>query len=138
MLSNASKYAIRAVLYLAVNDDKEKNIGIKQISKELKIPSPYLSKILQSLAKHKLLSSTKGPHGGFALRMLPEEISLMDIVKIIDGPDFFNTCLIGLKSCTEIEKDDVCQIHNKYAPIKNQLEKLFKEQTIESIIKGNT
>ena len=62
MLSNTSKYAIRAVIYLALFAGKEKKIGIKQISTDLSIPTPFLGKILQTLAKHKLLSSTKGPH----------------------------------------------------------------------------
>ena len=47
MLSNTSKYAIRAVIYLALYAGEEKKIGIKQISNELKIPTPFLGKILQ-------------------------------------------------------------------------------------------
>ena len=57
----------RAMIYLALNADTEGKIGIKKISGDLKIPSPFLAKILQVLAKHKLLSSTKGPNGGFRL-----------------------------------------------------------------------
>ena len=53
MLSNTCKYGIRAVLYLAMNTKKEKKIGIKQISQDLNIPTPFLGKILQSLVKHK-------------------------------------------------------------------------------------
>ena len=79
MLSNTSKYAIRAVIYLALNAGEEKKIGIKQISKDLSIPTPFLGKILQTLAKQKLLSSTKGPHGGFGLGKSAEEITLIDI-----------------------------------------------------------
>ena len=52
MLSNTSKYAIRAVIYLALYSTKEKKVGIKEVASELDIPSPFLGKILQQLARH--------------------------------------------------------------------------------------
>ncbi|MDP4207470.1 MAG: Rrf2 family transcriptional regulator [Bacteroidota bacterium] len=128
MLSNTSKYAIRAVIYLAVKSNGESKIGIKQISKDLDIPTPFLGKILQSLAKHKMLSSTKGPHGGFGLGKNPYEISLMDIVEVIDGLDSFNSCVLGLKSCTD--DDQHCPIHRSYGAIREQLKTLFETENI--------
>lgn len=129
MLSNTSKYAIRAVIYLALNcTEKNSKIGIKQISSELEIPTPFLGKILQLLAKHKLLSSTKGPHGGFGLLKDPREISLMDIVEIVDGMDNFNLCVLGLQTCT---KDEVhCPVHKSYAELREQLKNLFQTENI--------
>ncbi len=131
MLSNTSKYAIRAVIYLALNAGEEKKIGIKQISKELNIPTPFLGKILQTLAKHKLLSSTKGPHGGFGLGRNAEKIYLIDIVDIIDGQDIFNKCLIRLDDCSNKEP---CSMHNKYAQARAQLLNLFQNQNIYELI----
>lgn len=134
MLSNTSKYAIRAVIYLALNcPDKQTKIGIKQISSELEIPTPFLGKILQSLAKHKLLSSTKGPHGGFGISKDPFTINLMDIVEVIDGIDNFNMCVLGLNTCT---KDDAhCPIHKNYAEVREQLKILFQTENIGELAK---
>nr|WP_319400606.1 Rrf2 family transcriptional regulator [uncultured Carboxylicivirga sp.] len=135
MLSNTCKYAIRAVIYLAVNEDGGKKIGIKQISKELDIPTPFLGKILQSLAKQKLLKSTKGPHGGFGLGRLPEEITLYDIVSIIDGEDVFTNCLIGLKSCKSNHTEGkACPVHDQYSAIRQQMKEFFANETIQKII----
>lgn len=133
MLSNTSKYGIRAVIYLALNCEGDSKIGIKQISKDLNIPTPFLGKILQSLAKHKLLSSTKGPHGGFGMLKKPEEISLMNIVEVIDGLDNFNACVLGLPSCTEDESH--CPIHKNYAGIREQLKTLFQSENIGELIR---
>lgn len=134
MLSNTCKYAIRAVIYLSLNGGEEKKIGIKEISKELEIPTPFLGKILQTLAKNKLLKSTKGPHGGFGLGRPAKEISLLDIVEVIDGLDFFNTCLIGLRTCKPTAHDNVqCPIHHKYEPISKQIYNLFNNETIENL-----
>jgi len=131
MLSNTCKYAIRAVIYLAHVDDITKKIGIKKISENLKIPTPFLGKILQILAKNKILSSTKGPNGGFSLGKPANKISLMDIVDIIDGDESFNACVIGLLSCT-IEETN-CPIHEKYAPIREQAKQLFIHQNIAEL-----
>ena len=67
MLSNSSKYAIRAVLYLANNSSVEKKLGSKKIAEEIDIPAPFLAKIFQVLSKANIISSTKGPNGGFYL-----------------------------------------------------------------------
>jgi DNA-binding IscR family transcriptional regulator len=88
MLSNTSKYAIRAMIYLALNAQGDLKIGIKKISGDLSIPSPFLAKILQVLAKHKLLASTKVERW-FYFRD-PSRITLFEIVTIIDGNDMFD------------------------------------------------
>jgi Rrf2 family protein len=131
MLSNTSKYAIRAVIYLSLNNGEGMKIGIKQISKELNIPTPFLGKILQTLAKHKILASTKGPHGGFGLGKKADNIKLIDIVDIIDGQDMFQKCLIRLEDCSEIEP---CSMHSKYSEIRSQLLNLFQNQNISDLI----
>jgi Rrf2 family protein len=128
MLSNTSKYAIRAAIYLALNAENGLKIGIKKISSDLGIPSPFLAKILQILAKHKLFSSTKGPNGGFGLAKDPYQVSLYEIVIIIDGFDIFDKCLISLRSCNE--ENIPCPLHDKYENIRNSIKSLFKEQTI--------
>ncbi len=136
MLSNTCKYGIRAVIYLAMNTRDDEKIGIKQISKDLNIPTPFLGKILQTLAKKKLLDSTKGPHGGFGLGKDPDNISLLDIVLIIDGEDIFDRCLINVTSCRDYEKGKTpCPVHRKFAPIRNKLKELFEKESIGSIMK---
>lgn len=137
MISNTCKYAIRAVTYLAMNEEEGKKIGIKEISKNLEIPSPFLGKILQVLAKQKMLKSTKGPHGGFSLGKEPQKISLLDIVEVVDGLDFFNECLIGIRVCDrEPEHRKICPFHNIADPLKEEVYKLYKNTTIDSLAKG--
>ena len=131
MLSNTCKYAVRACIYLALNNNQNEKIGIKKISEDLKIPTPFLGKIMQMLAKNKVLASTKGPNGGFCLGKPANKITLMDIVKIIDGDDPFNTCVISLASCTSEEKH--CAIHENYYQIREQIKELFGNQTIEEL-----
>ena len=135
MLSNTCKYAIRAVIYLAINKGNEKKIGIKEISKELDIPTPFLGKILQTLAKQKLLTSTKGPHGGFGLGKNFLNISLLDIVEVIDGLDAFQNCLIGMNTCKSNHVEGLeCPVHGQFQEVRSKMHELFKTETIGKII----
>lgn len=134
MLSNTCKYAVRSVIYLAINQEEGKKIGIKQISKDLDIPTPFLGKILQTLAKQKMLLSNKGPHGGFSLAIDAHEIALLDIVKIIDGLDVFENCLIGMNTCKSAhEKNRPCPVHDEFCVIRSEMFNLFKDETIGKI-----
>jgi Rrf2 family protein len=132
MLSNTSRYAVRALIYLAINKSNEQKIGIKKIAEDLDIPSPFLGKILQTLAKQKVLNSTKGPNGGFSISDKSQELSLITIIKIIDGDDLFDRCLISDKSCTEMAGNP-CSIHKHYEPIRENLRKMFEEHTIRQL-----
>ena len=128
MLSNTSKYAVRAAVYLALNTDKTSKVGIKVISNDLAIPSPFLAKILQVLARQKLFSSTKGPNGGFGLLKDPFKITIYDIVTLFDGNDLFEKCMISLRTCRE--NGNICPMHDAYSELREKIKALCKEQTI--------
>lgn len=132
MLSNTSKYAIRAVLYLAVHATDNKRIGIKKIAEALNIPSPFLGKILQVLVRRKLLSSTKGPNGGFGIGKDPKNITLYDVILEMDGDDLFNSCLLGAGSCDDHKKQGkaFCALHNDYVPLRKKIIELYKSKSV--------
>jgi Rrf2 family iron-sulfur cluster assembly transcriptional regulator len=135
MLSNTCKYAIRALIYLGKYSEDGTRIGIKKISADLTIPTPFLGKILQNLVKQKILVSTKGPNGGFGLGKKTEEISLYDIVKIVDGEDFFKNCLIGLNPCaTHAIDNKPCPVHKRFGSIRQELCKFYQETSVAAII----
>jgi len=139
MLSNSCRYGIRAVIYLASRPQNGGKTGIKKISKDLNLPTPFLAKILQQLAKKKILSSSKGPHGGFSLLKDPRKITLLEIVNTIDGQDVFTNCLMHNGSCEGVEKDKMrCALHEDYEKSRKELVNLFSSRTIyELVIKSN-
>lgn len=134
MLSNTSKYAIRAVIYLAVKTNKDERVGIKKIAEALDIPSPFLGKILQVLVRRKILSSTKGPNGGFGIGKRPDKITLYDIIIEMEGSDLFESCLLGAGSCESNNKAGTyCAMHNEFGPARQQLIDLYKSKTVEEL-----
>lgn len=66
MFSKACTYAIRAALYLAVHAGPQARLGVKEIAEALDVPKHFLAKILQQLVRNNLVSSVKGPSGGFS------------------------------------------------------------------------
>jgi Rrf2 family iron-sulfur cluster assembly transcriptional regulator len=139
MLSSSCRYGIRAVIYIASQPASSGKIGIKQISKDLDLPSPFLAKILQQLAKQKILSSSKGPHGGFSLRKDPMKIALIDIVNTIDGYDTFTDCIMHNGSCEGVEKEaKQCPLHHDYEKSRKELIKLFSNRTIHELVIKST
>lgn len=135
MLSNTCKYAVRALIYLGKYSEEGTKIGIKKISSDLLIPTPFLGKILQNLVRQKILVSTKGPNGGFGLARKTDQISLYDIVRIVDGDDFFNNCLIGMQPCSTHENNEKpCPVHGRFGPIRAQLLLFYQETSIAGIL----
>jgi Rrf2 family iron-sulfur cluster assembly transcriptional regulator len=136
MLSNSCRYGIRALVYIASQPKDKGKTGIKQISRDLGLPTPFLAKILQQLAKQKILKSLKGPHGGFSLLKDPGEISLFDIVKTIDGDGLFTDCIIHNSTCRCVDREkDPCPVHDDYAKLREELIKLFSSTTVIDLVK---
>tara|TARA_R110002050_G_scaffold283271_4_gene431603 strand:+ start:4965 stop:5405 length:441 start_codon:yes stop_codon:yes gene_type:complete len=132
MLSNASKYAIRAMLYLAQNSSPENKIGAKSIAKELETPQPFLAKILRQLAGNMIISSAKGPTGGFYLSEDNKENRLWDVIVCIDGGHKFEQCYLGLSQC---DNKNPCPVHHLVFPFKEKILTTFKGKTINGVVK---
>ena len=130
MLSNTSKYALRAVIYVALYSSVEKKVGLKEISSELGIPLPFLGKIMQMLSKTGILNSSKGPGGGFTMARSPLDIYIMEIIEIIDGKDSFDQCLIRTSACS---KSSPCSLHDKIAPARKELRSILVSESIADL-----
>jgi Rrf2 family protein len=130
MFSRSCEYALQGVLYIALHSKNGQAVGLKEIAESLKIPMHFLSKILQLLVRHKVLSSIKGPNGGFLLSDAPQNLTLFKIVEIVDGLDIFDRCGIGLKVCSD---ETPCPIHHKYKILKEDIKNLLKEKTVATL-----
>ena len=135
MFSRTCEYAIRAILYIAAHSDAEvqEKIGIRTIASGLEVPTHFLSKILQTLTRHKLLSSIKGPNGGFYLNKTQRKKTPLKIVETIDGDDVFKKCGLGLKYCSDKKP---CPVHFEYAKYRDGIKSMMAERTIQEMAEG--
>ena len=131
MLSNTCKYGIRALIYMAINAPDGEKIGIKKIADDLTLPGPFLGKILQTVAKKKVLNSYKGPNGGFSFAKDPYEVTFLEIIHILDGEESFDGCFLGLKICDGTpEGKEKCPAHVKTQVLRNNIQDVFSSTTI--------
>lgn len=136
MLSNSCKYGIRALIYLASKPKDNGKTGIRQIAKDLDLPTPFLAKILQELTKKKILNSSKGPHGGFSLLKDPQKITLLEIVRTIDGENIFNNCIIHNSDCKCVDESKyACPLHDYYSNVRSDLLDLFNNTNLRDLVR---
>lgn len=130
LITRNTDYAIRALCCIA---EQEKDIvSADHIVKYLKMPRPFLRKILQILNKEGLLNSYKGKGGGFALALPPEKIFLMDLMKIFQGPIKLNECKFKKSDCPHIKN---CLLKKKMDKIEEDVILRLKAITIASLVK---
>jgi len=128
MFSASCHYALLAMFYIGRNSRQGRNVELADIAARQDIPKHFLSKILQQLVRHKLLVSTKGPHGVFRLSKPCQQIKLIDVVRAIDGEEIFSRCGIGLRSCNPAEP---CPIHEEYHQTRRNVHQLFKSKSLK-------
>lgn len=130
MFSKSCQYAIQAVLHIGLKDRGKAPVSVKSICEEQNIPTHFLAKILQLLVKQKILSSIKGPHGGFMLSKSIHQFKLIEIVELIDGSEIFNQCGIGLKRCSD---ETPCPVHHVFKKVKNQIKSILTDKTLDQL-----
>jgi len=130
MFSKACKYGIRAVLYLAAHAEESRKIGVDEIAEQLEVPRHFLAKTLQQLTKADLISSVKGPNGGFYLTEKNLNGNLLEVVRTIDGGEIFQSCILGLPECSSANP---CPLHNHAFVYREGLVHQFKYLSIRDI-----
>lgn len=128
MFSKACEYAIRAMIYTMLKSLEGERSSLVDISEEIGSPKAFTAKILQKLVKNDLIDSSKGPHGGFAIKgdML-QKMRLHHVVMAIDGLGIYHNCGMGMKECSEIRP---CPLHYRYKLVRVHLIAMMEDITI--------
>lgn len=134
MISNKCKYAIKALVYIANNEQDDRAVMTADIAREQKIPRKFLEIILRELRNNRILDSKRGKDGGFRMLRAPEDVSLAEIMRIIDGPIAMLPCvsLNYYRSCDECEEDS-CQIKTVFEQVRDKTLEVLNGKTIKSL-----
>jgi Rrf2 family protein len=117
LYSKGCQHAIRALAYAHLERDGAR-FQPKEVCRRIGIPEPFTRKVLQSLVQGGFLIAYRGPGGGYALARPAAEISLLDVIKAVEGEDTFDHCVMGLPQCG---RDNPCPIHALWAQTKVKL-----------------
>ena len=130
LLTRNTDYAVRAICYMARHD--QEIVAVPSLVKALKIPRPFLRKILQILGKEGIVRSRKGPGGGFALAVPVGKIYLAGLIRIFQGPIRVNECIFKKKICPDVR---TCPLRTKIDAIERHVEAQLKAITIGDLLK---
>jgi Rrf2 family protein len=130
--SRSTEYAIRAFVNLA-QVPEGKYAMVRQIAEQEKIPAHFLAKILQQLARKGLLRSSKGPTGGFCLRLSAKEISLIQLVEALDGLTDYQKCVSGLSECND---EAPCGMHDSWKALRSRIMDYLEHTTIADVVES--
>jgi len=114
-------------LFLCEHSSVDHKISVKVIAESIDVPSPFLAKLFQQLVRGKIISSTKGPNGGFYLSEENSKKNVCDIIENIDGLNRLNECFLGLNEC---DSKNPCPVHFIVEPFKNNILGKFRDKTI--------
>jgi Rrf2 family protein len=126
LLSHGSQYAISALIALA-RHEVGKAVSAADLAKPLKCPAAYLSQTLAKLTPSGILETRRGLNGGVYLLKPAAHITIYEVVSIIDGEEFFESCLLGIRGCGHIEP---CPFHHFWSKHRNQIREWMMATTI--------
>jgi Rrf2 family protein len=130
MFNKETEYALRALVYIQLQNTMERRPGTVEVAKEINAPQFFTAKILQRLVRIGFLGSVKGKGGGFFFDPAKPELQLIKLISATEGDKSFFGCGIGLKNC---DANNPCPLHEKYAPIRESINMLVSEETIQSL-----
>ena len=130
MLSKSTEYATRALIFVQLQNWMGKRPGVLEIANEIESPTAFTAKILHILTTHKLLNSLKGRGGGFFFTDNQAELTVYEIILVMEGDALFTECGMGLSNCSD---ENPCPLHDQYEKIRAQLLMLVKTETISSL-----
>ena len=130
MFSKTTEYALRATIYIAERGTIDHKLSIEEISRAIDSPKPFTAKILQLLSKGKVISSVKGPNGGFYITHQSLKLPAKAILEAMEKEEIFNRCILGLHTCSETNP---CPMHAEFKNIRTQLNNLFQKKTIQHL-----
>jgi len=136
MLSKKCKYAIHALVYLAERY-QQGPVHIQDIAESERIPKKFLEAILLEMRNAKILHSKKGKGGGYYLYKRPEDVNLVEIIRLMDGAISLLPCvsLNYYEPCEECKDEKICGIRDAFIGVRDQTLQLLSKSTLAQILK---
>ncbi|MCC7086418.1 MAG: Rrf2 family transcriptional regulator [Pirellulales bacterium] len=129
MLPKTAEYALRTIVWLALHPHDSEPAD--RVAKGTKVPRRYLHKVLQELARAKLVRSQSGPGGGYSLAKSPEAITILDVVNSVAPMERIHKCPLGLRSHTQL-----CPLHQELDKVYVASERALARVVIAKLLRS--
>lgn len=128
-LSTKGRYGVKAMVELAINYGGTP-MSIKTISTKQNISEYYLEQLFSPLRKADFLKSIRGAQGGYILSREPKDITIAEVMYVLEGPIEIADCIEG-SSCDNI---DCCATRLLWEKIKNSIDEVMGSVTLQDIV----
>ena len=135
VLRRNTDYGLRMMVNLAKHSYNGQLMSARQLASDGNFSYQLGCKLLQRLHKAELVKSVMGPKGGFKLGRKPSEITLMDVINILQGGVYMNRCLVGDQGC---EFESECEVNTKLACLQLYIEGYLGGITLDEILQGRS
>lgn len=129
MLSKSAEYALRALHALAF-EPGEGPVPSARLADRAGVPENYLSKVLHRLEQEGVVTSRRGPGGGFTLGRDPTAVSLADVIRPFDDTVLHRRCLLGRPECRD---DSPCAAHERWLEVAGRVRRFFEETSLDDL-----
>jgi Rrf2 family protein len=136
MLTQRSRYGLRAMLLLARAPDQNLPVPMSRIAKDAQIPRKFLEIILTELRGAGLVESTRGKQGGFKLTRAPHLISFGDIIRVIEGPLALIPCVsrTAYKRCKDCHDEATCEIRKAMMDVRDDTARILDGRSLADAV----
>lgn len=132
ILTRTSRYALRAVAYIARADTAEP-VSIDEIAAALNVPRNYLSKVLNRLSAEGIVESVRGRRGGFTLPTHPARLSVQRVVAPFEEDGARVGCLLHDRPC---DPSAPCLVHEEWRAAAEATRRFFGETTVQDLLES--
>jgi len=129
IFSNPTEYAIRALSEMIVRGNGDRMM-LDELVSGTNLPRDFMAKVFQKLVRGGILRSVKGRGGGFSLSRPAHQITLMEVLEAIEGPQTMDRCVVGLEKCNDHMP---CPQHDLYKPIRQRLKDYLNTTTLADL-----
>lgn len=130
-LSTKGRYGLKAVYELAILKDNKTPVSLKHIAEQQDISENYLEQLMAQLKKGGLVRSHRGVNGGYNLTKEPKDITVGEVVRILEGPIGITECTGGIYTC---DSADECVLRPLFMKVSEKMVEAFDSVTIEDLI----
>ncbi len=132
-LFKSSEYAIRCLVYMAVNENEV--CSAKTLSNALDIPYKFLGRLMSRLGAAGIVSAKYGKNGGYSIVRPLDQVHLADIIDIVEGLESYDRCILGFETCDDANP---CPLHTQWKGHKEGILHMIHNVTLDEMARGET
>jgi len=135
VLSKKSKYGLKAMLELAAEDSGQRPIQASELAERQRLPRKFLEAILLELTRHDLLRSKLGRGGGYVLARKPGDITVGEVIRVLEGPLALIPCVskTAYRRCDECLDEETCGIRLAMKEVRDATADILDNTTLAGL-----